>query len=208
LESAAGNKVPPQLIATVILNELGDINSADLLQDVFNADNSSVGPAQMQIKTAVEFVHVDVPAQIHTKGHKEVARYVSKRLQIMQVAIEAAAREIKRLLESMTQNKMLPWQTQHQFKPPHVVDAFGSDVRNLYYQPGQIWGRIPTERFMSLCDLVIAAYNSPDIVIATTPGVSEFIKPSNSSSTYLNGRIHGANGAWIGGEIYDAGLFR
>jgi len=208
LESATGNKVPPQLIATVILNELGDINAGDLLQDAFNADNSSVGPAQMQIKTALEFAHVDVPAPIHSKGQRDVARYVSRRLQIMQIAIEAAAREIKRLLELMTENKMSPWQTQHHFKPPSVVDAFGSDVRQLYYQQGQIWGRIPTERFMSLCDLVIAAYNSPNIVIATTPGVSEFIKPSNSSTTYMNGRIHGANGAWIGGEIHDAGLFR
>jgi hypothetical protein len=208
LESATGNKVPPQLIATVILNELGDINSADVMQDVINAENASVGPAQMQIKTAVDFSNVDVPSQVHAKGQKEIARYVSKRLQIMQVAIEAAAREIKRLLELMTEHKLSPWQAQHSFRPPNVVDAFGSDVRDLYYQPGQIWGRIPTERFMSLCDLVIAAYNSPKIVIAQTPGDSEFMKPSNSSTTYLNGRIHGANGAWIGGEIYDAGLFR
>jgi hypothetical protein len=54
--------------------------------------------------------------------------------------------------------------------------------------------------------MVIAAYNSPDIVIAMDPGVS-ILLGGDESGHYRNGRIHGFNGASIAADLYDANLF-
>jgi hypothetical protein len=227
-ESSLQNNVPTQLIATCIPNELSDIGEfPDVWQEKLGATKGSLGPAQMQVLTAIEHGHVDIPQEILTRNARAnsmppmplgpalafapqpprntiVRSHVAKRLKIIQVAIEAAAREIARLLALMAQNKTRPWQLQHMFNAPEPKSAPRPDV---YFKPGSIRGLTDKERFEQLCELVIAAYNSPDIIFAVNPGRSILAGGSSESPPYLNGRLHGFNGCTIGWEIFQAGLF-
>lgn len=76
----------------------------------------------------------------------------------------------------------------------------------VYFQQGSIRGLTDKERFEQLCELVTAAYNSPDIIIAMNPGKS-FLAGGGEAGNYRNGRIHGFNGCFIGWEVFQEGLF-
>lgn len=227
-ESASRNNVPAQLIAACILNELADIGEIpDVWQEKLGAMKGSVGPAQMQIQTAIKFGHVDVPRDVLVRNDKEnrfqppldmhfmdysppppkdllLHAHVAERLKIMQVAIEAAAREIARLLTRMVEHKPKSWQQQHLFNAPAPKMASHPEI---YFQKGSIRGLTDKERFEQLCELVIAAYNSPDIIFAMNPGRSLLFGGSSEAPPYLNGRVHGFNGASIGWDLFQAGLF-
>ncbi len=228
-ESARRNNVPAQLIAACVLNELADIKITDVWQEKMGGRAGSLGPAQMQVDTAVKRGHVDVPQDVLKRNagmngvdpartpHPEVyipprsppenvilSHYVARRLKIMQVAIEAAARELARILTQMAENKTKAWQQQHVFNAPAPKVAPGPEV---YFQKGSIRGTTELERFEQLCEAVIAAYNSPDIVVATNSGKSILASGASSLPPYLDGRQHGFNGSTIGFELFDAGLF-
>lgn len=224
-ESANRNRVPTQLIAAVILNELTDITAADQIQDATPSAEGSVGPAQMLVrKTAFAFKHVDIPcwigemngsatnpidnwwseAQVPYMSDPFEIGYVQGRLRVMQVAIEAAAREIRRLLDRM--NSSSPWQAQHGYTGPSPDSA---PHANIYFEQGFIRGDSPQMRFMYLCDLVIAAYNSRDIVDSLNPGAS-FLVNINAGArdkAYLDARTHGFNGARLAKSLFKSGLF-
>jgi hypothetical protein len=196
VESEQRNSVPSQLIATVILNELADITFDDQIQDLLDVNRGSVGPGQIQIDTAINRNLVDIPSSVQPEDERE---YVSQRLQIMQVAIEATAREIRYILSHMAANIGKSWQASHGFKPlshPCGPADFYQSVR----------GKDERDRVQLLSEMVIAAYNSPDIVIAMDPGVS-ILLGGDESGHYRNGRIHGFNGASIAADLYDANLF-
>jgi len=228
-ESGRQNNVPTQLIAACILNELADIKMTDVWQEKLGGRTGSLGPAQMQVATAVDRGHVDAPQEVlkhnaemnrfeparsphpnvHVPprpppGNVVLSRYVASRLKIMQVAIEAAAREIARILTQMAENKTKSWQQQHAFNAPAPKVAPHPEV---YFQKGRIRGTTDLERFEQLCEAVIAAYNSPNIVIAMSPGKSILVSGASSSPPYLDGRQHGFNGSTIGFELFEAGLF-
>lgn len=227
-ESARRNNVPAQLIAVCILNELADIGEIpDVWQEKLGAMDGSVGPAQMQILTAIKFGHVDVPREVLVNNDNAnkfqpaptlhfmeysppppkdllLRAHVAERLKIMQVAIEATARELARLLTRMVEHKTKSWQQQHAFNAPVPKVAPHPEV---YFQKGSIRGLTDKERFEQLCELVIAAYNSPDIIFAMNPGRALLFGGSSEAPPYLNGRVHGFNGASIGWEVFQEGLF-
>lgn len=225
-ESSRRNNVPAQLIAACVLNEMADIKVTDVWQEKLGAIEGSLGPAQMQVRTAVRFGHVDAPRDVLERNAEAnsmeqapipgdvymppppkgivLRSYVSKRLKIMQVGIEGAARELARLLTLMAENKTKSWQQQHAFNAPAPRMAPHPEV---YFQKNSIRGLDDHQRFEQLCEAVIAAYNSPDIVVAMNPGKSILATGTSSSGPYVDARNHGANGATIGEELFLEGLF-
>jgi hypothetical protein len=206
---------------------MADIKLPDVWQEKLGAMKGSLGPAQMQVLTAIEFGHVDVPREVLGRNDEAnrfqpgptapfdgysppppkdllLRSYVAERLKIMQVGIEAAAREIARLLTLMAKHKTKSWQQQHAFNAPAPAMAPHPEV---YFQKSSIRGTTDIERFEQLCDSIIAAYNSPDIIIAMNPGKSVLVGGASASPPYLDARQHGFNGATIGWDILHEGLF-
>ncbi|WP_147446796.1 hypothetical protein [Corallococcus sp. CA047B] len=240
-ESSIKNKIPKKLIAAIILNELADINVKDQAQERFNLSDGSFGPAQMQTyDTAMKFGHVDtIKKQLDSLKKRTIkswglfsiseksiiAFHISQRLRIMQVAIEAAAREINRLLNLMRSNILKPWQREHQLNPPPTPKTTTlKSIQGMYYGKGQISGDTEAERFMYLCQATAAAYNSPDIIITNRKFESEVNRIKHKkeqewsqeqagllkyfAEPYKNARNHGGNGATIGLDIAEFNLFR
>jgi hypothetical protein len=222
--SARANIVPPQLVATVILNELADINWQDVWQQRLGM-NGSLGIAQIQVDTALAHGLTTQPGdaqriqqsaqQAHTmclimsRGgycpspqtyadwtRRELTRV---RLTIPQFAVEAAAREVRRILDRMTQRLTNPWQQRFRFTLTSVAGlAQPNDVYN------HIDGADRKAKELNLAEMVVAAYNSPGIMDAQqqasiTPGAAGFI--------YNNGTIHGSNARLIAEELHDQNLF-
>lgn len=226
-ESSRRNNVPAQLIAACILNELADIKFQDVWQERLGAIKGSLGPAQMQVQTATEFGHVDVPREVLERNDAAnrfqpepplvsdgyspppprdllLRSYVAGRLKIMQVGIEAVARELARLLTLMAKHKTKSWQQQHGFNAPAPAVA---PHPHAFFQKNSFRGATDNERFEQLCDSLIAAYNSPDIIIAMNPGKSVLLGGASGAPPYLDARQHGFNGATIGWDIFTEGLF-
>jgi hypothetical protein len=188
------HQIPMQLLATVILNELGDINWQDVWQQRL-ANSGSLGFAQIQVGTAKSHKLVEQAGDKLPLSDSQVA----KRLAIPEYAIEAAAREVRLLVESMTKNLSNPWQQRFSFSLTsinHLKSA--NDIYNF------IGGATQREKEQNLAELVIAAYNSPGIIEAKkaasiTPNVPGFI--------YANGTIHGGNSRHIAAELFDNHLF-
>lgn len=193
--SAACNRIPQQLLATVIINELADINWQDVWQQRFGLDGS-LGIAQIQVKTAKSHDLVLQPTDKSAPSDGEI----KKRLTIPAYAIEAAAREIKLILEEMTKNRSNPWQQSFAFSLTSMSSlGTPNDIYNY------IAGTNPREQEQNLAEMVTAAYNSPDILRAKqhasiTQGAVGFI--------YSNGTIHGSNASWIARELFDNNLYR
>jgi len=95
-------------------------------------------------------------------------------------------------------------QKQHAFNAPAPAVALHPES---YFQKDSIRGLTDQERFEQLCELVIAANNSPLIIIAMNPGKSVLCSGDSALSVYFDGRNHGFNGATIGADIFHEGLF-
>jgi hypothetical protein len=204
LESAQSHQLPMQLLAAVILNELADINWADVIQSGPSTFHGSLGIAQIQVDTARRDRLVDLPAGSHHTGWARSGRHAhdidhptmvdmgerlrtGQLLQVPQVAIEAAAREIEQLLTRMGANRGRPWQIDHDF------NATGPQGNAIYSQVGA-GGMMNREA--TLADAVCGAYNSPDVITAS------------NTSTFSNARIHGQNANHLARDLYRFRLFR
>lgn len=221
--SAQCNSIPPQLLAVVLLNELADINWTDVWQQRLGM-NGSLGIGQIQVSTAVSDGLLDFPGDqrmIHQRalqayrfqsmlGHPPtltVADYekmirldlIRTRLTTPQFAIEAAAREIRSLLDRMTKNLGNPWQTRFSFNLTSLSQL--SKPEDVY---NHIAGLNQREKELNLSEMVVAAYNSPDIIIAKQ---TSSVTMSDPKVIYRNGMIHGSNSRFIAGQLYDENLF-
>lgn len=192
--SASCNGIPPQLVATVILNELGDINWQDVWQQ-WLGQNGSLGVAQIQVSTAKAHKLVQFPSDTAPLSDSTVRQ----RLTIPQYAIEAAAREVRQILDRMTSKLSNPWQKHFAFTLTSVSSL--SQPNDIY---NHIHGSSQRQREMNLAEMVVAAYNSPGIVDAQKQAS---ITPGNPGFIYRNGTIHGGNSRFIAGELFDANLF-
>lgn len=222
--SAACNLIPKQLLATVILNELADINSLDVWQQRLGL-SGSLGIAQIQVDTALKHkllnFHGDAQAiqadaalrqkncvsysrsgicMGATRYADRIRRYlVRKRLTIPEFAIEAAAREVRRLLELMTKHPNNPWQQKFGFSLNNFSQiTTPNDVYNFMPAPNQ------SAKEANLAEMVIAAYNSPDVVIAKH---QSSIDRNDPKFIYRNATIHGSNGSSIALDLYNMKLF-
>jgi hypothetical protein len=195
--SAQRHHLPVQLLAVVILNELSDINIVDVAQSGEDASWGSLGIAQIQVTTAMEENLVDVtPAEEEAAYHEGLRRTghdhdpqgplneyqrrvgrrlrVARQLQVPQVAIEAAAREVEILLNRMARNPDKPWQRQFRFSARGAVgDAVYSDIG----PPGSS----AEAREGMLAMLVCGAYNSPNVI------------DTGDVSGFRNATVHGTN---------------
>jgi hypothetical protein len=203
-ESAQNHRIPMQLLAAVILNELADINWADWAQGGPGTIRGSLGIAQIQIDTARRDRLVDLPAGAHRTGWERSGKHahdvdhpamvdmgerlrVGQLLQVPQVAIEAAAREVEQLLTRMGANRGSPWQVDHGF------NAAGPNGSAIYADVGT---GSTMSREGTLADLVCGAYNSPDVITAS------------DTSRFRNARIHGRNANRLAQDLYRFRLFR
>ena len=215
------HNLPPQLLATVILNELADISLFDVIQDNIDVQNGSVGIAQIQISTAIDFGLVDVSemeisdyqekqsfsggldiqnsqAVVVKPSRDEALRQLTgEKLKNPEVAIEAVARRVGQLLVQALKN---PNDFTNEFligSPASIDDIYS------FVDDGGSNSQMNKER--RLANLITAAYNSPDILIAKYPG-----DPFNidKPGPYPNARIHGVNSRFISDDIFRFNLFR
>jgi hypothetical protein len=110
-------------------------------------------------------------------------------LQVPQLAIEAAAREIEMLLGRMGANRTRPWQVDHSFNAP------GPEGTAIYTHVGSASASQQTREGL-LADSVCGAYNSPDVITAM------------DTSRFSNASIHGANANGLAQDLYRFRLFR
>lgn len=193
-ESAIRHRVPEQLIAAVILNELADISGVDAVQE--NMVGGSVGIAQIQVDTAIS--HGLTPQGEGYRLSKllgMLAPYVSGQLKVPQIAIDAAAKEIRIQIDIMVARKDMPWQTKYGFDP--LGDA-SPDPQAVYSYVRSLPENSKDEQLRReavLAMLVSAAYNSPDITKAKKP-------------KKYGAAAHGANAAFIAQDLYELNIFR
>jgi hypothetical protein len=203
-ESARNHRLPMQLLAAVILNELADINALDVLQSGPGTSRGSLGMAQIQVDTARRDRLIDLPAGAHRTGwarsgvrahdidHPTMVDAgerlrIGQLLQVPQVAIEAAAREVEQLITRMAAHHGQPWQVSHGFT------ASGPQGDAIYAHVGAGSAR---DREGMLADAVCGAYNSPDVIAAA------------DTSRFSNARIHGANANVLAQDLYRFRLYR
>lgn len=204
-ESAAAHHLPMQLLAVVVLNELADFNGLDVYQNKPSTYGGSVGIAQIQISTAQANGLVDLPSNASETGWArsgstkprfkspaELAKKgrqmrISQLLQVPQVAIEAAAREIESLIKRMAAHLTQPWQQAHYFT------ATGPQGDAIYKHVGT---GDQQSREGALAEVVCGAYNSPDIIAAP------------DTSGFRNASVHGANANELAQDLYRFRLFR
>jgi hypothetical protein len=215
-QSALAHDVPVQLLATVVLNELADINSADLWQSALYVTKGSLGISQIQIDTVIrdrlfpdltdaegraafdEFVHSrpigrEWSAELLRNHENEQRLAINKRLQVPQHAVEAAAREIRILLDRMIAHRSSPWQLSQGFTHAGLHPALTAQA--IY---ADVAGASQRDKEMNLGTLATGAYNSPGIIAAANASMTAF----------PNANIHGDNSRMISGDLYDFGLFR
>jgi hypothetical protein len=118
-ESATANRIPLQLLAAIVLNELADIDQKDVLQQqlISNLNSGSLGMAQIEVQTALDH---DLLSGFLTSRHAGAAAQL---LAIPQYSIEAAAREIRHLLDQMESNPSGPWASRFKFVPPDSIQS-------------------------------------------------------------------------------------
>lgn len=189
-ESAGRHGIPEQLLAVVVLNELGDIDYKDVWQMTLKVSSGSLGLAQLEVSTAVQ------DFLLPTVIPEEAARL----LRIPQWNIEAAAGEIKRLTGQMARNLDKPWQ-QH-------FGYTGGSAMDLYTQVNLAG----VTAVGAATGMVVGAYNSPGI-IQTTASTLDRVAPGLGTweqlkKAFPNATIHASNAVTIANEVAAAGLFK
>jgi RHS repeat-associated protein len=216
--SAKLHGLPSQLLAAVILNELADISYKDVIQEYVDVHEGSVGIAQIQIQTAIDFGLVDVAeteisdfirkctlSKTDREGYTfEVAptredaikHLVGEKLKAPEVAIEAAARRIEQLLR-------LALGSPNKFANEFLL-AFPSFAADIYSQVDDGGHNSQKVKERRLASLIASAYNSPDILIAINPGDPFDV---DTPGPYANARIHGVNARDISDDLFEFDLF-
>lgn len=204
LESAQSHHLPMQLLAAVILNELADIDWSDVMQSGASTYRGSLGVAQIQVDTARTNRLVDLSPGAHRTGWRRSRAdahdvdhpamvdmgerlRMGQLLQVPQIAIEAAAREVQGLITRMAANHAQPWQVTHGFT------ATGPQSDAIYAHVGSGDRK---SREGALADAVCGAYNSPDVITAS------------DTTRFSNARIHGQNANLLAQDLYRFRLFR
>jgi len=189
-ESAKEHQIPVQLLAVIISNELIDINNGDIAQE--GASYlwwGSFGIAQIQISTALEHHLVPEDFSFQMAELFSMERfYVKGHLKVPQYAIDAAAKEIRILLDGVAANPKSAWVSRFGFESS--VIKTNDDIYQGFPNGSQM------EKEEKLAEMVAAAYNSPDIIKAKHP------------ERYNNGPIHGQNAADVARDFYRWNLFR
>jgi hypothetical protein len=225
--AARRHQIPPRLVATCILNELGDYGRSDQVQEHVGPpyDRGSTGMAQITIDTAIRHRLVDVSPEevevelrrlsipgLHPAAAQTIAfeRAIWGRLNQPADAIEAASREISLILHTLSQQPGAAWA--RQFLAGGVIDrARPHDNVQVPFAPNHAVFRNPRalqiEREKALARAVCAAYNSFDILVALNPGPA-FFQNIQPGEPYVKARTHGENAANLfAGLLAERGWF-
>ncbi|HEX3036300.1 MAG TPA: hypothetical protein VHT73_14475 [Thermodesulfobacteriota bacterium] len=215
-KSADRHNIPEELLATIILNELSDIDLYDKIQEWVGVGRGSVGIAQIQIDTAIFHKLVDVTGEEieryqnsseaaqsfgDGKPSKEEALkiLVGKKLTQPEIAIEAAAREIRKILENIRNCSNSSWEK----------NFLTQEIKLASLSPDQIYnsirGETQREKSINLARMVAAPYNSTGIECVENPG-NPF--SPNDGGPFPNPRRRGELAALIAEDLYDGNLFK
>jgi len=229
LRSARNNEIPPELLAVIILNELADYDPLDIGQENIPS-TGSVGIAQINVNTALS--HDLLDGFISEREVREVAdwrviplrgdsddtpadrarKYVAWRLlNDNEVAIEAAAREIDRILKEMSDNPDGPWarffvkgrldrdNIYENVKPSHIAAPRAvSGARLSALERSMDPTQLQRRRESALAIGVAAAYNTPNILASDYDHTYVWEMPGEGNP-FTNARRHGlqADQVWI-----------
>jgi len=213
-KSSAVNNIPAILLSTIILNELADINLLDLGQEWIGVEKGSLGIAQIQIDTAIFHRLVEVSDKeieqyknsteaAQRFGGKKPSRNQSLRILVAQklmqpeIAIEAAAREIRNILDSITNCPNSPWR-ENFIHGKIELNSQNSD--QIYsYVNGKTW----KEKNINLARMVAAPYNSSGIECVKNPG-NPF--SPDDKGPFTNPRKRSESAALIAADLSDGNL--
>ncbi len=214
-DSADRNNIPIELLSTIILNELADIDLFDLGQEWIGVGKGSVGIAQIQIDTAIFHKLVDVTEEDNQKyqnsneavqkfGGKKPSRneairiIIGKKLTQPEIAIEAAAREIRKILENIKACSLSPWT--NNFITGELLISKG-DSDHIY---NFIKGESFKEKRVNLARMVAGPYNSTGIECVEKPG-NPF--SPNDGGPFSNPRKRSELAAFIAEDLFNGNLF-
>lgn len=190
-QSAGSSGLPVQLLATVILNEMLDIDVKDVLQEALKPLDGSFGIAQIQISTAIgDRLFEEDAAYRLAKSMGMLRPFIQGKLQVPQFAIDAAAKECRLLLDRAARNPQSAWAAACRYSPalagtgPAIYQAFPDDLA-------------PVAREKALARFVSAAYNSPGILVT-----------SDLKRYETNAITHGNNAATLAEVLYIWQFFR
>jgi len=219
-ESSKAKKVPPQLVAAVILSELVDISFADILQDGdwYFATRGSLGIAQIQVSTAIgEKLFPSIPPDELRDAYEDYSMAiggptslvqslvywelmsdaekrrlaVSRRLRIPQHAIDAAAKLVSLHLQRAATNNANAWPSSFGFSWTGTPLASPQDIYSY------IDGADQGAREENLAAMVEGIHNTPSINLAKSIGPDEFGNAQAMATTAQR----------IAEELYDLKLF-
>ena len=214
-ESADRNNIPMELLNTIILNELADINLLDLGQEWIGVGKGSVGIAQIQIDTAIFHKLVDVTEediQKYQNSNEAVQKFGGKKsprnetiriitgekLSEPGIAIEAAAREIRKIIENIKACSLSPWT--NNFLNGEIILTNG-DPSQIY---DFIKGNSQKEKSINLARMVAAPYNSTGIECVENPG-NPF--SPNDGGPFSNPRKRSELAGFIAEDLFNGNLF-
>jgi hypothetical protein len=216
--AAARHHLPPRLLAACILNELADYGLEDQLQELFFS-TGSVGMIQMQVLRAIEYQRVDVPEQdleacaTDTLAREPLGlnpdqtrqycrRYLTwERLNEPGPAVEAAARELDWILETMNANLGRPWQQRFLTGPIERGDPYGHVRAPSTGAPAAVSPQADrVVREQALAVGVCTAYNAPSIMKARSV-VDEAGQEGLAKNAFRSARRHGRRAARLAGLL-------
>jgi phosphatidylserine/phosphatidylglycerophosphate/cardiolipin synthase-like enzyme len=267
-ETSAETGVPLQLLAAIILNELADINGVDVVQSELDVTQGSLGMAQIEIDTVLDHeLFPDLSDEEVNKvlrdyqnerdseplfGEPTQADFhdwlkdigfgrrlaVSHRLQVPQQCIAACGRELRILLDRLSEGRGNPWASQFGYRwaggrsaNPQQIYKYIDDRQTVQPTPPPAnditrWeldaerakeaGIPPPPRPTTPLGSIPVKKgrmrepeaNMARLVAAAYNSPDIIIARNVSGNRYLNGRIHGLNCGRIAQEIFDASLFR
>lgn len=225
ITAAQREKIPAKLLATVLLNELADVDITDVTQDLqlaetkgsyeeykFRVDlvalwwksinKQSFGIGQISPDTAIRYDAVYVPGKEHMTRDKELAFHVAYRLLDRRINIAAAAKITRGILKEIEARQTSDWVKQfirpgQRFSADNPTAALFPKTGN----DGQSTDFVRGEREKRLAQLVTAVYNSGNIL---TPGPNQIVPDALDDRThhFPNALKHSQNAASIAEDLH------
>lgn len=225
-EAARSEKIPPRLLASIVLNELADVGWGDVIQDQQLAGThgnyekyetavlrvalwwksiarQSVGIAQISPQTVIRHHAVRVPGEKFLTRKNELEFHIAYRLLNRQVAISAAAKVIRGIIRDIERHQNCKWVKQ--FIRPGCRFSVERPYEALFPglgQDGRVTEEVQREREMKLAQLVAAVYNSGNIL---TPRKGQRVPNADASMSrdFSNALKLGHNTAYINGDLFE-----
>lgn len=219
-KAAKAERIPPELLMTLVLNELSDIGVEDVEQDQaiawtlgdfkkYKLDSAagyiglgklisrrpvsqwSLGIGQISPEKALRYNAIAVPPNIH--NNPELTEfYVAFSLLNRTVNIQAAAKVIKGILKDIERQQKGLWISQ--FIRPGARFSADNPYDAMYPPPSKNVSAMNTMRRRNLTEMVIAIFNSDSILQDTNPSRVPDVRRGNyEQSGYPNAGLHALN---------------